>query len=37
MAGKKKAALGNGLEGLFGIDETVVEDKKWYAMTKSRL
>lgn len=28
MAGKKKAALGNGLEGLFGIDETVVEDKK---------
>lgn len=28
MAGKKKAALGNGLEGLFGIDETVVEEKK---------
>ncbi len=28
MAGKKKPALGNGLEGLFGIDETVVEEKK---------
>ena len=28
MAGKKKPALGNGLEGMFGIEETVVEEKK---------
>jgi len=28
MAGKKKSALGNGLEGMFGIEETVVEEKK---------
>ncbi len=28
MAGKKKPALGNGLEGMFGIDEVVVEEKK---------
>ena len=28
MAGKKKPALGNGLEGMFGIEETVTEEKK---------
>ncbi|MGN1084672.1 MAG: ParB/RepB/Spo0J family partition protein [Lachnospiraceae bacterium] len=28
MAGKKKPALGNGLEGMFGIEETVAEEKK---------
>lgn len=28
MAGKRKPALGNGLEGMFGIDEQVVEEKK---------
>ena len=28
MAGKKKPALGAGLEGLFGIDETVVTESK---------
>lgn len=28
MAGKKKPALGSGLEGMFGIDESVVEEKK---------
>ena len=28
MAGKKKPALGNGLEGLFGIDESVESAKK---------
>ena len=28
MAGKRKPALGNGLEGMFGIDETVAEEKK---------
>ena len=28
MAGKRKSALGNGLEGMFGIDEAVVEEKK---------
>ena len=28
MAGKRKPALGNGLEGMFGIDESVVEEKK---------
>ena len=28
MAGKKKSALGNGLEGLFGIEEGAVEEKK---------
>ena len=28
MAGKKKSALGNGLEGMFGIEESVVEEKK---------
>jgi len=28
MAGKKKSALGNGLEGMFGIEESAVEEKK---------
>lgn len=28
MAGKRKPALGNGLEGMFGIDEQVAENKK---------
>lgn len=28
MAGKKKQALGNGLEGMFGIEETTVEKKE---------
>ncbi len=28
MAGKRKSALGNGLEGMFGIEESVVEEKK---------
>ncbi len=28
MAGKKKPALGNGLEGMFGVEESVVEEKK---------
>ena len=28
MAGKRKPALGNGLEGMFGIEESVVEEKK---------
>ncbi len=28
MAGKRKPALGNGLEGMFGIDEQVAEEKK---------
>ncbi len=28
MAGKRKPALGNGLEGMFGIDENVIETKK---------
>lgn len=28
MAGKKKPALGNGLEGMFGIEENVTEEKK---------
>ena len=28
MAGKRKPALGNGLEGMFGVEDTVVEDKK---------
>ncbi len=28
MAGKKKTALGNGLEGMFGIEESAVEEKK---------
>lgn len=28
MAGKKKPALGNGLEGMFGIEETVTEEKE---------
>jgi len=28
MAGKRKSALGNGLEGMFGIEENVVEEKK---------
>lgn len=27
MAGKRKPALGNGLEGMFGIEETVTEEK----------
>lgn len=27
MAGKRKLALGNGLEGMFGIEETVTEEK----------
>ena len=28
MAGKRKPALGNGLEGMFGIDESIVDEKK---------
>ena len=28
MAGKRKPALGNGLEGMFGIEESVAEEKK---------
>lgn len=28
MPGKKKLALGNGLEGMFGLDESVAEEKK---------
>ncbi|MBQ8315544.1 MAG: ParB/RepB/Spo0J family partition protein [Lachnospiraceae bacterium] len=28
MAGKRKSALGNGLEGMFGIEESVTEEKK---------
>ena len=28
MAGKKKQALGNGLEGMFGIEEATVEKKE---------
>ncbi|MBE5930514.1 MAG: ParB/RepB/Spo0J family partition protein [Lachnospiraceae bacterium] len=28
MVGKRKPALGNGLEGMFGIEESVVEEKK---------
>lgn len=28
MAGKRKPALGNGLEGMFGIDETVTEERE---------
>lgn len=28
MAGKKKSALGNGLEGMFGIEDSVAEEKK---------
>ncbi|MCH5273123.1 MAG: ParB/RepB/Spo0J family partition protein [Lachnospiraceae bacterium] len=28
MAGKKKPALGNGLEGMFGVDETATEEKE---------
>ncbi|MBR2409685.1 MAG: ParB/RepB/Spo0J family partition protein [Lachnospiraceae bacterium] len=28
MAGKRKPALGNGLEGMFGVEDTVVEEKK---------
>ena len=28
MAGKRKSALGNGLEGMFGIEESTVEEKK---------
>ncbi len=28
MAGKRKSALGNGLEGMFGIEESVAEEKK---------
>ena len=28
MAGKRKSALGNGLEGMFGIDDNVAEAKK---------
>ena len=28
MAGKRKSALGNGLEGMFGIEDSAVEEKK---------
>lgn len=28
MAGKRKPALGNGLEGMFGVEETIVEEKQ---------
>ena len=28
MAGKRKPALGNGLEGMFGVEDTVVQEKK---------
>ncbi len=37
MAGKRKSALGNGLEGMFGIEETVTEEKNVSRETFLRL